>query len=350
VEVRRSGIVESRHRGHIVQVGAGGEIERALGDPDIVVTLRSAAKPFALVALVESGAAKEFGLTPPELALMAASHSGEDLHVRTLQAVFRRAGVSQSLLACGTDDAPLDALTAARLARDGEQAGPVRHNCSGQHASSILLSRYSGWTLADYWRPEHPSQVAARTAVGRCFGIQPEALRTAVDRCGILTYAVPLVEVARAYALLADPERVAGSSARSRVVPPLTRIRDAMLAWPEMVAGTRERVDTAVMKALPGRLISKGGAEGLRGLALLAGSRGDGTEAAGMAITIEDGDGSDRAGRAVAVEALEQVEVLSTQLVRQLGAYHRPIERDPRGAPCSEALPEFELAPISELV
>ena len=34
---------------------------------------------------------------------------------------------------------PLDALTAARLARDGEKAGPIRHMCSGQHAVSLLL-------------------------------------------------------------------------------------------------------------------------------------------------------------------------------------------------------------------
>jgi L-asparaginase II len=71
---------------------------------------------------------------------MASSHSGEDFHVRTLQGMFRRAGVSQTLLACGSEGMPLDALTAARLARDGEKPGPIRHMCSGQHAVSLLLS------------------------------------------------------------------------------------------------------------------------------------------------------------------------------------------------------------------
>ena len=64
------------------------------------------------------------------------------------------------MLATGTEGMPLDALTAARLARDGERPGEIRHMCSGFHTSSLLLSRISGWTLADYWRPEHPSQLA----------------------------------------------------------------------------------------------------------------------------------------------------------------------------------------------
>ncbi|HEY8169067.1 MAG TPA: asparaginase, partial [Candidatus Limnocylindrales bacterium] len=185
VEQRRGPITESRHRGHVVQVGPGGDIERVVGDPDVVVSLRSAVKPFALVALVESGAARDLNLTDPELAVMASSHHGEDLHVRTLQSVFRRAALSQSLLACGTDGAPLDELTRARLARDGETPGAIRHMCSGFHVASILVARQGGWSLDDYWRPEHPSQAAARSAVARCFGVLPDDLVTAGDDCGV---------------------------------------------------------------------------------------------------------------------------------------------------------------------
>ncbi len=160
VEVRRGTIVESRHRGHIVQVNARGEVQWGIGDPDVLVTLRSAVKPFGVAALVDGGGVEAYNLTEQELAVMAASHTGEDAHVRTLQAVFRRAGISQSLLACGSEGAPLDSLTRARLARDGETPGPIRHMCSGFHSSSLLLSRLKGWSLPDYWRPEHPSQVA----------------------------------------------------------------------------------------------------------------------------------------------------------------------------------------------
>ena len=123
---------------------------------------------------------------------MSASHHGEDAHVRTIQAMLRRAGLSQSLLACGSDGAPADTLTAARLAREGEAPGPIRHNCSGFHTSSLLLSRLAGWSLPDYWRPEHPSQVAVADAVARLFRVKRTDLVTAVDNCGVLTYAFPM--------------------------------------------------------------------------------------------------------------------------------------------------------------
>ena len=151
--------MESEHRGHIVEADASGRLLRVLGNPDRIVLLRSCVKPFGLTALIEAGGIAAFDLTPPELAIMASSHSGEDIHVRTLQGVFRRAGVTQTLLACGTDGMPLDALTAARLARDGERTSSIRHMCSGQHAVGILLSRMRGWPLETYWQEDHPAQV-----------------------------------------------------------------------------------------------------------------------------------------------------------------------------------------------
>src|SRR6187551_1013287 len=158
----RNGIEESLHRGDIVEADASGRLIRSLGDPDRVVTLRSTVKPFGVVALIEAGGIEAFDLEPAELAIMASSHSGEDFHVRTLQGMLRRAGVSQTLLACGSEGMPLDALTAARLARDGEKPSPVRHMCSGQHSVFLLLSKLNGWDPADYWLDDHPAQVAYR--------------------------------------------------------------------------------------------------------------------------------------------------------------------------------------------
>jgi L-asparaginase II len=348
VEVRRGTSVESRHRGHVVQVSTDGGIERGTGDPDVLVNLRSAVKPFALLALLESGAADPLRLSDQELAVMAASHSGEDAHVRTLQGVLRRAGLSQTLLALAGDAMPLDRLTAARLARDGEAPGEIRHMCSGFHVASLLLARHAGWSLADYWRPDHPTQVVVRQVIGRVFGRNSSTLTTSVDACGLLTYSFPLADIARAYALLADPS--SADIARRPLVPYLTRIRDAMVAAPEMVGGTRESTDTSLMRARPGVLLSKGGAEGLRGIGLLPGARGAASVAAGVAVKIEDGDATGRANRAVSVEALGQLGVLDSGALERLADMHRPPARDPRGVEVGETLTVFELAPISELV
>jgi L-asparaginase II len=383
----RNGIEESVHRGDVVEVDPDGRLVRGLGDPDRVVYLRSCVKPFGVVALIEGGGIEAFDLIPPELALMASSHSGEDLHVRTLQGMYRRAGVSQTLIATGSEGMPLDALTAARLARDGEKASPIRHMCSGQHSVFLLLSRLRGWDPEGYWLDGHPAQAVYRSVVARAFGTTPARLRTGIDGCGVATYAFPLREVARAYALLADPSAAASTDGRSSLAPALTRVRDAMLAHPEMVGGTRDRLDTSLMKAAPGRIVSKGGMEALRGLAVLPGpARGGGAGAAngatepepngtssergpangtaagriarraadagpsGIAIKIEDGDGYERGTWAATVEVLGQAGVLDAQALRVLARYHRPVVLDPHGRVGAEAIPDFDLAPLGELV
>ena len=345
----RGEIVESVHRGHVVRVDEAGRVTHVAGDAEVVVTLRSCVKPFALLALAEAGGFRDYGLISAEIALMASSHSGEDLHVRTLQAVFRRSGLTQALLACGTAGAPLDSLTSARLARDGERAGPIRHMCSGYHAAMLLLARLGDWSLEDYWNAGHPAQVAVRAAVARAFATTPERLVTAVDNCGVQTYAFPLAAVARAYAFLADPDAVPAADPRQGLAAPLRTIRDAMAAHPEMVGGTRERLDTSLAKALPGRLVVKGGAEGLRAIAVLP-DPASRTGASAIAVKVEDGAGFDRATWAVSVEALRLAGVLEGQALRVVGRYHRPVELDPHGRIAAETVPGFDFAPVGELI
>lgn len=345
VEVRRGQIVESRHRGHIVQVDAEGRVQRAVGAPSTEVMLRSTVKPFGVVALIESGAADDLKLTPSELAIMCASHTGEDKHVRTLQAIFRRASVTQVLLQCGTGGVPADDLTAARLARDGETPGPIRHGCSGFHAASILMSAYAGWPLEGYADPRHPSQVAVLETVARLFGRKADTLKTAPDNCGVLTYEVTLLELARAYLMLADPQGPSVDGARAESAPALKRVRDAMMGAPDMVGGTYDSLDTELMRRRPGGLVAKAGADGMRAMGLVA---RDGAEASGIALKIEDGDMSRRATKAVSVEALAQVGVLDDRDLRVLAGYHHPTVLSPAGEEAATALPRFELVTPDE--
>ena len=67
---------------------------------------------------------------------------------------------------------PLDALTAARLARDGEQPGAIRHMCSGQHSVFVLLSRLNGWTPTILAR-RAPGPGRYRAVVATAFGTTP---------------------------------------------------------------------------------------------------------------------------------------------------------------------------------
>src|SRR5262249_58105478 len=120
----RGGVEESVHRGDVVQVDVDGSLIRGLGDPDRVANLRSCVKPFGVVALIEAGGIEAFDLEPAELALMASSHSGEDLHVRTLQAMYRRAGGGPNLIATRSQGEAPPALTPAPPGRRRGEARP----------------------------------------------------------------------------------------------------------------------------------------------------------------------------------------------------------------------------------
>ena len=122
---------------------------------------------------------------------MACSHSGEDLRVRDEAGAVRRAGVSPGGPGLRTRrGCRLDALTAAGLARDGERPSPIRHKCSGQHSVFLLLRGCLQLAPRDVLAREHPPR--RRTGARSPGRTAPAAgRRTAVDDCGVLTYAFP---------------------------------------------------------------------------------------------------------------------------------------------------------------
>jgi L-asparaginase II len=290
---------------------------------------------------VASGAFDGYRFPDPvqTMAVMAASHAGEDRHVRLVQAALRAGGLTREVLQCGTHT-PFDQETAQRLARDGEPPSELRHNCSGKHAAMVLFARSQGWDVETYWQPDHPVQQAALDTVVAVSGVRKGRIQTATDGCGVVSFAIPLAAVARAFAVLADPSGLKDESLREA----LTRIRDAMLARPELVAGDRRQFDTDLMRAAPGRLVAKGGAEGLRSVGVLSGAVEAGSAALGVAVKIEDGDAARRAGPAATCDALRQVGVLGEVELSQLEGYARPEVSDlARREVVGEVRPAFEL-------
>lgn len=343
VEVTRGGRVESVHRGDAVVVAPDGAQLAAVGDPDRFIFLRSSAKPFQLAPFVASGRFDEYGLGSEALAIMAASHSGEDRHVRLVQEILRRAGLTSSALH-NQVHAPYDTETAHRLLRDGEKPTVLRGNCSGKHAGMVLFAKASGWPVEGYWHADHPVQRLALETISALSDIPIEQVEIAVDGCGVITYGMPLRGLAVAFARLADPSAVADPPLRAA----LTRIRDAMMAHPELVAGERRRIDTALMRAYPKRVVSKGGAEGVLAMALPPGALPSGRSPLGeapMGITakIEDGNLARRAGNVTSVALLRQVGLAADPLPESLAGYAAPPILDPRGERSGEVRAAFRL-------
>lgn len=310
VEVWRGAAVESRHRGAIVAATATGQLVAAVGDPHQLCFLRSAAKPFQAMAVLRTGAAERFAITIQELAIMAASHNGEPEHTAAVAGLLSRLGLTVDALRCGTHP-PFNRAAARCLA--GVTITALHNNCSGKHAGMLAGCLAAGFATMDYEALTHPLQMLIADTIATMCGVSVEAMPSGLDGCTVPTWAMPLQNVAVGYARL---------FAHSPYPAESHQVATAMLAHPELVGGT-ERIDTDLMRAVPGQLLSKVGAEGVHVVAVPPSTRFP--DALGLAVKIEDGD-SFRARNTAVLAALRQLELLDAEpYAALLAKYSRPI-------------------------
>jgi L-asparaginase II len=298
VRVVRSGLEESIHLGHVAVSDARRRLLAHAGDPQHAVFARSSMKP--LQAAVSLSVAGEEDLTDREIAVMCASHNGEEIHVRTVGRVLHRAALGFDALRC-PPGWPIDPEAM------GNSGGPRRelHNCSGKHAGMLLASVRAGWDREAYLDPEHPLQRRILDAVLASTG--EERVEVGVDGCGAPVHGMPLDRMALLYARVADPERL-GS-----LEPVVRRATSAMRAEPYLVAG-RERVDTALMEVTE-NVVVKVGAEGLVCAAVMD---------RGIGVAVKVADGTARADGPALIRTLRDLDVLDDTQVDKLDAHARP--------------------------
>ena len=248
VEVVRGGVVEARHQVHAVAV-SGGDVIASAGDARLVTHFRSSAKPLQALPVVRARA----DLDESEIAIACASHLARPDQLDAVRSLLAKGSATEDDLECGPEPTRIE------------------HNCSGKHAGLIALCRARGWAVTGYRLPEHRCQQALVAEVAAAAEVEPESMPTATDGCGIVTFALPLERMARAFS-------------RFHALDGAGRIAHAMQAHPDLIRGPGAP-DTELMRLHRG-WIAKGGAEGL-----LCAASPDGL---GLALKVEDG-----AGRAV---------------------------------------------------
>src|SRR5437588_3389788 len=184
VEVWRGPLVESRHRGHLVAVDGDGCVVAALGAPRTETYIRSSGKPFQAVPLVASGAADRFGFTETEIAIACGSHSGESIHVETVQSMLKKIGLDESALKCGVHE-PFSVTVARELAEHRRQPSVLQNNCSGKHAGMLALAKYSGAPTETYDEWANPVQQMIGEAVSRFSDVPLEMISIGTDGGGV---------------------------------------------------------------------------------------------------------------------------------------------------------------------
>jgi L-asparaginase II len=171
----------------------------------------------------------------------------------------------------------------AALARTGEPSA-LHNNCSGKHAGFLCAACAQGIDHADYWRPQHPVQREVRAVLESLTGAVLSDDRCAIDGCSVPTWAIPLQNLAHAFAKFATGHGLAPERARAAA-----RLRVACAQKPWHVAGTG-RFCTEIMRLFGARVFVKTGAEGVYCGAL---------PELGLGIALKSDDGAGRAAQAI---------------------------------------------------
>jgi L-asparaginase II len=321
VVATRGDDIESCHRVHAAVVNGDGSLVGKARNASMLTSWRSCAKPFQVMPLLESGGFDDLGWGDDQLALSCASHGGEPEHVALAEQMLEDIELEEGDLACGPHE-PLSARGQKLLRESGARLTRLHNNCSGKHAAMLARAHTAGWATNGYERGEHPVQRCCHEFVARWAGLSVSAVHQAVDGCGVPVFAMPLENMAIAYARLAQAMRDGAAIA--------SRIQHAMTSRPFLVGGT-DRFDSILIEETDGRAIAKIGAEGVHSIAV---------PEQGLGIVVKAEDGAQRAQFPAVLRVLQSFDVLPANLPPRLDEFLRRPIRNTRGEIVGEVRPE----------
>lgn len=282
----RGDIVEARHNVSVV-VYHNDQIEMNIGDTDVVVPMRSTAKPLMLCPLLRACSQHGIRLVDSDISIMASSHNGEAVHRQAVLSLLELSDSTVTDLACGTHLPYFEWLYEEYFAERDLLKRQLYHNCSAKHAGMLLLASLSGVEKNNYWEMNHPVQQNIITSVKSIMRIKGgDVFYVSKDGCGVPTYCVSLRRMGKAYQALYQDER-------------LFAVAKAILSKPYYIAG-KDRIETDIITQCG--FIAKSGSSGLFAIAC---------PEENISIVLKVEDGNDDAAESAAVEILDKLGLIN---------------------------------------
>jgi L-asparaginase II len=247
--ITRSGIAESLHLGHLMVLNSDGSTYLSKGSPDLPIFPRSAVKSLQASAMLRAG----LTVSDEELAIICASHSGNQSHINLVIKMLEKRDIPISALKNSVDK-PLGEKE--KIAWGEKSPSQLAQNCSGKHVGMLITCKQNGWDMATYLDLTHPLQIAIKNEIEELAGEKVSAV--SIDGCGAPLFALSLIGLARSISNLVKSNEAVHK-----------QIVTACTTYPELVAG-EGRLTTRMMRAVPG-LFMKEGAEGIEVCALADG-------------------------------------------------------------------------------
>lgn len=306
VHVTRGKLIESMHRGDIAVVNNQGQLLYSIGDPYKLTFTRSAGKPIQAMEVIITGTADKYAFTDDEIAIMCASHYGEDIQRQTVIGILNKIGLTTRYLLCGITTS-LNPEYALELAINGVELDPTFNDCSGKHAGMLAICQYKGYDIKTYNSPDHPLQIDMKNLILKFCAVSAEQLIIGIDGCSVPVFGMPLYNMALAFAKLANPQLLAEPYQKAA-----DTVFQAMNNAPKMIAGT-DGFCTELIKQAGGKLIGKLGAEGVYCIGVK-------DKNLGIAVKMEDGDVK-RSLYPTVMQCLEDLDILTTEELLALNRF-----------------------------
>lgn len=327
VEVTRGSVVESKHHGHVAVTDHTGRLIAYAGDPEAVTYIRSAAKPIQALNILLSGAADKYQFTDRELAIMCSSHYGEDMHREVIHGILDKLGLPVQALLCGNPPSISPAYQRRQL-WEHLVLDESNSDCSGKHCGFLSVCMAKGYPIETYNQPEHPMQQEVLELISQFSQVPKQDIPIGVDGCGVPVHALPLKNMALAYATFSSPQ-FAPEPCRQ----PCQRLFQAINHAPEMLAGT-DGFCTEFLRCTEGRFVGKLGAEAVYCI---------GVKDRDMGIAVKVEDGNYRALYPAVMEVLRQLDLLTPQEAQALESFAHPEIRNDLGWSVGVIRPAFQL-------
>ncbi|MGN0030595.1 MAG: asparaginase [Candidatus Gastranaerophilaceae bacterium] len=243
----RDGLIEKEHFGYVVRYGKNHIIEKIGDDKNYPFYLRSCAKPLQAALIIDYELDKKYNLTEEEIALCAASHAGEKVHIDIVKNILNKFEISEERLKCG-NHAPISRSAQDELLLHGEKSSAIHNNCSGKHAMMLGLCKLNDWDMDNYDNINHPLQQAILKKIYQLCEVKTREYPVTKDGCGVPVPSMPLENIVKGYLnLFCNPK--------------YEKIKNAFLNHSYTIGG-ENRTDTKIIENSKG-LIAKVGAGGL---------------------------------------------------------------------------------------
>lgn len=293
VTITRGNLFDMCTFGTVIAVDRDGKIIYEKGNGDEIAFPRSSAKLMQALTPLSLGAKEKYNLTEEEIAIICASHSGEDFHIKTIRNLLKKIGLDESYLKCGPHY-PFKKEVEDYMRKNNIEAKDIHNNCSGKHTGMLMSGQILGADTEFYYKIDHEVQKLITKNIEKICKCKIPLEHISVDGCGVPVHAMTMKEYSYGMARFSDYENLEefGTHAKD--------IIEAITKNPQYTSGT-DRIDYYLIKKYPGRVIVKSGANGYFGGFLP-------DRKIGFAIKTYDGIGNIR--NLILLELLKKLEVI----------------------------------------